>query len=86
MTTDQCFRTNDMTLVAFLATRHLSHSAMEYDGDEAQWVLPLSVALERELDMFRQGEAEVEPVRFAQQLVRTRKELFRYLEDQQRVA
>jgi hypothetical protein len=78
--------TSDMTLVAYLAVRHIAHDRMELNGDEVTWYFPLSEALTRELDEYREGMALVEPVEFMRQVTRTRRELFQFKERQRRAA
>lgn len=83
---DGCFRTSDMALATFLATRHIVHRGMELTGNEVVWLIPESEALSRELDDYRLGQARVEPVEFTRQMTRTRREMFQFKEHAQRAA
>jgi hypothetical protein len=77
-------RTSDLTLVAYLATKHFNFECMELDGNEVTFLFPFSRALSAELDLYRQEKALVEPIALGRQMVRTRRELFRFKTEQQR--
>ena len=81
-----CFHTSDMTLVAYLAVRAIAHDRMELNGDEVVWFFLDSKALSRELDLYRQGKALVEPVEIVRQVARTRRQLFQFKELQRQDA
>jgi hypothetical protein len=74
--------TSDMTLVAYLAAKHIVHSHMELDGDEVTWYIPLSEALARELDDYREKKALVEPIEFMRQVTRVRRRMFAFIDEE----
>ena len=74
--TDPDYFTENMTLVAFLATRRVRHEGMELrQGTAVVWRYAMNGDLAVTLEHFERRSAMVEPVTFHRALTKVRREM-----------
>ena len=80
------YRTPKLALAAYLRYRDIMYDSMELRKDQVSWLFCKDDVLDREVDLYRRGDAVVEPVAFTRATARVREEMFRFKEQQQKGA
>lgn len=74
------WRTRDMAMVAYLATKDINYIRMERNRRSCFWYFEDTDELRDEVDAFTQGDALVEPSTFNENFGRIKREMFEYLD------